>query len=433
MAIQPRRTRGDLQRRASALLAATIRRALTSLLARYLAATLGILALVLALAPTPRGVPTPEVWDYQRDHTALHGGGILNAYARTTLSLTTVTARTAIERQRDLHRYSLLDAHIGQPAARAVALLRTNWQLALEVTTAVALVALVIYRAAHTPHTRSWLAAILLLLTTTVLLTHPHTLSRAAAAPGRAVQTLSVAALTLTDPTRTPTAPGVTDTTHQIAHDYWTAFVADPVSRLQTGTPVLADAPPDTKPAARSFLAERISAVNDWALGRNGPERAVIATFALAYALPFALAVWALSMLATAAQALLWLLLLAGAAAAPLAVDPRWRPGVIRLWLKPLGGTAAVLAVATLTSLGTLRAATLINLGDEYLGMLLAGAILPAAAAALTIRRLLRRWRHRTPKPPTRKPLQPQPAGGQPSQPGQQQQNGRPEPLGGVA
>lgn len=445
MAIQPRRTRGQLQRRARVTLQLAARRAVTSLLARYLAAVTILLAAVLAIAPTPRDLPTPAVWDYQRERVALDGGGLLNSYARASVQVTTFTARTAIERQRDLHRFSLLETTAGQPAARAIATFRTHWQLALEAATTLALVGLVVWRALATPKRRLWLAGILLLLTTTVLVTHPHTTLRAAAVPGAAIQTLSVKLLTLTDPTGAPVAPSVTDAQHQIAADYWRAFVGDPLSRLQTGTGVLAAAPAGAKPGVLAFLAEHLTAVNDWALGRHGLERAVIATFALVYALPFALVVWALSMLATVAQALLWLLLVVALAVVPLAVEPRWRPAIRRLWLLPLGGSAAVLATATLASLGTLRLAALVRLGDQYVGMLLAGAVLPAAVLFLIGRRLLARWRthqHRrrttpTSKPPTRTPTtrqHPDPAHASTGTTGTQAPGaGQPKPLGGVA
>ena len=68
------------------------------------------------------------------------------------------------------------------------------------------------------------------------------------------------------------------------------AFVGEPLSRLQTGTTVLATAPPAGKAGVLGMLRARVTAVGDWAVGRRGPERAVIATLALAYVLPFALA-----------------------------------------------------------------------------------------------------------------------------------------------
>jgi hypothetical protein len=181
-----------------------------------------------------------------------------------------------------------------------------------------------------------------------------------------------------------------------VAGRYWTAFVAEPLSRLQTGTTVLATAPPTAKPGILRSLRGRVTAVGDWAVGRRGLERAVIATLALAYVLPFALLLVALAMLASCAQAMVWLLALAGPLVAPLAIDPRRRRAVLRWWLVPLGAALALLAASALAALVVIRAAELTHSADAYLGMLLAGSTAPLLAAALAARRLLGR---RPPRP----------------------------------
>jgi hypothetical protein len=428
MVMELRRTRADVQRRATRALARTARAAAGSLLTRYLAAVLVLLAGVMLLAPAPRDLPAPAVWDYQHEQVDVSGGGLLNGYATTLIGATAATARTAVERQRDLHRFSLLEATAGPPAARGVTTLADRGRLALEGATVAALIALVGYGVFGNPRRRVWMAAIGLLLGGTLLVTHPAAVLRAAAVPGEAVETASVRALTLTDPTRAPRAVSTAAAQQEIASEYWAQFVGGPLARMTTGSRTLADAPAAEKPAVLAFLAERISAVNDWAVGERGAERAVIATLALAYALPFALATWALSMLATAAQTLLVLLLLAGLAAIPAAVEPTWRARVKRLWLIPLAGSCGALAAASLLGLGTLRLATVIHGGDEYLGMLLGGAILPVAALALTTRYLVRRWRsRRTRKPPTPKPRR----GAKPAR--SPEPAGSPDALGGVA
>ena len=195
-----------------------------------------------------------------------------------------------------------------------------------------------------------------------------------------------------------------------VAGRYWTAFVGEPLSRLQTGTTVLATAPPEAKPGVLGSLRARVTAVGDWAIGRRGPERAVIATLALAYVLPFALALVALAMLASCAQALVWLLALAGPLVAPLAVDPRRRRAVLRWWLVPLAAALALLTAAALAALAVIRVAELTHAADAYLGMLLAGSAAPLLAAALAIRHLLaRRRRPAQPRalPGTRSPRHP--------------------------
>ncbi len=176
-----------------------------------------------------------------------------------------------------------------------------------------------------------------------------------------------------------------------VATRYWTAFVGEPLSRLQTGTTVLATAPPAGKAGVLGTLRARVTAVGDWAVGRRGPERAVIATLALAYVLPFALALVALAMLASCAQTLVWLLALAGPLVAPLAVDPRHRRAVLRWWLVPLAAALALLAGAALASLVVIRVAELTHAADAYLGMLLAGSTVPAPG---------RRPGHPPPPPP---------------------------------
>jgi hypothetical protein len=200
-----------------------------------------------------------------------------------------------------------------------------------------------------------------------------------------------------------------------VAARYWTAFVGEPLSRLQTGTTVLATAPPAGKAGVLRALRARVTAVGDWAVGRRGPERAVIATLALAYVLPFALALVALAMLASCAQTLVWLLALAGPLVAPLAVDPRRRRAVLRWWLVPLAAALALLAGAALASLVVIRVAELTHAADAYLGMLLAGSTAPVLAAALAIRRLLRQRparplalpSSRSPRQPTPRPSKP--------------------------
>jgi hypothetical protein len=176
-----------------------------------------------------------------------------------------------------------------------------------------------------------------------------------------------------------------------IAGRYWTAFVGEPLSRLQTGTTVLATAPPTAKAGVLGFLRGRVTAVGDWAVGRHGLERAVIATLALAYVVPFALLLVVLAMLAACAQAMVWLLCLVGPLVAPLAADPRRRRAVLRLWLLPLAAAVGLLACSALGALVVVRGAELAHAADAYLGMLLAGSTAPVLVAVLAVRRLLRR------------------------------------------
>jgi hypothetical protein len=369
------------------------------ILAAYLAAAFVLLAVVFALRPAHGQAPPAPAWDYQRETVALEGGGTLNAYARWAVRTTASVTRGSIERQRDVHRLSPLDYLTGQRAASALAGWRERHRLPLEGATLAAVCALAAWGTLRRRPGRVWLAALLMLVGLTLLVTRPQTATTMAAEAGTEVPNLLLRAAATADPSESvatagppaaaPSAAAVVQRT--VAARYWTAFVGEPLSRLQTGTTVLATAPPAGKAGVLRALRARVTAVGDWAVGRRGPERAVIATLALAYVLPFALALVALAMLASCAQTLVWLLALAGPLAAPLAVDPRHRRAVLRWWLVPLAAALALLAGTAIASLAVIRVAELTHAADAYLGMLLAGSTAPLLAAVLAVRRLLRR------------------------------------------
>jgi hypothetical protein len=374
-----------------------------TVLAAYLAAAFLLLAAVFALAPADRRTaPAAPTWDYQRETVALEGGGSLNAYARWAVRATAWLTRGSIERQRDVHRLSPLDFLAGEDAAGALAGWRERHRLPLEGATLAAVCALAAWGTLRRRPGRAWLVALLLLLGLTLLVTRPQTATHLAARAGLEVPKLLLRA-TAPAPGPDRGAAGAEAAQRAVAERYWTAFVAEPLSRLQTGTTVLATAPPADKGGLLGVLRARVRAVGDWAVGRHGPERAVIATLALAYVLPFALLLVALAMLASCAQALLWLLVLAGPLVAPLAVDPRHRRAVLRLWLVPLAAALALLASSAMAALAVIRLAELTHAADAYLGTLLAGSTAPVLLAVLAVRRLLRRRRAR-PRPSPRSP-----------------------------
>ena len=384
-------------------------------LAAYLAAAFLLLAVVFALRPATGPAPPAPTWDYQRETVALEGGGTLNAYARWAVRTTASVTRGSIERQRDVHRLSPLDHLAGQPAATSLAGWRERHRLPLEGATLAAVCALAAWGTLRRRPGRAWLVALLVLVGLTLLVTRPQTATSLAAQAGTAVPNLLLRAGATADPsgsvatTADPAVPSAAEAVQRtVAARYWTAFVGEPLSRLQTGTTVLATAPPAGKAGVLGTLRARVTAVGDWAVGRRGPERAVIATLALAYVLPFALLLVALAMLASCAQALVWLLALAGPLVAPLAVDPRHRRAVLRWWLVPLAAALALLAAAALAALVVIRVAELTHAADAYLGMLLAGSTAPLLAAALAIRHL-RRHRPARPQalPSPRSPRQP--------------------------
>jgi hypothetical protein len=368
--------------------------AMATVLVAYLVAAFVLLATVYALRPHRGAAPPAPTWDYQRETVALEGGGGFNAYARWAVRSTAWLTRGSIERQRDVHRLSPLDFLAGEAGARALAGWRERHRLPLEGATLVAAAGLAAWGTLRRRPGRVWLVALLVLLGLTVLVTRPQTATRLAGQAGVAVPNLVLRGGVQGDPSGSVAAtPGAGATQRTIAGRYWTAFVGEPLSRLQTGTTVLATAPPADKAGVLGFVRGRVTAVGDWAVGRRGLERAVIATLALAYVVPFALLLVVLAMLAACAQAMVWLLCLAGPLVAPLAVDPHRRRAVLRLWLLPLAAAVGLLACSALGALVVVRAAELAHAADAYLGMLLAGSTAPVAVAVLVIRRLVRRAR----------------------------------------
>jgi len=371
------------------------RRGLPVVLGAYLAGACVVLAAVFLAFPHRAGdppAPGSRTWDYQLETVALQGGGLLNAYARGAVAATAWLARGSIERQRDVHRLNLLAYLAGEPAAAATGRWLQAHRLALEGTTIGLLVGLAAWGVLRRPADRRWMVAILLLLTVTALVTRPLSATRLAGRAGVAVPNLVLRAAVQGDPTQ-ELRGGTQQVQQALATGYWTSFVAEPLSRLQTGTTVLAEAAPTRKPGVLGYLRGRIGAVNDWAIGRHGVERAVISTFAVAYVLPFALLLCALAMLASCAQALVFLLCLAAPVALSLAVEPRWRRAALRWWLAPLAAAVGLLAAAALASFLVVRLAELLHASDEYAGLLLAGSAWPALAGTLLARHLLRRRR----------------------------------------
>jgi len=353
-------------------------------LPRELAAAFLLLVLVLVLSPARPGQgPASPVWDYQHEQVVVAGDGPLNAYARTAMRATAWLGRASIERQRDVDRLNLLRFLAGEPLAAGMAGWRQRHQPALQGATAVAVLALVAFGVLARPARRTWLVVVLLLFGLTLLVTKPDTTMRVASAPSTAIPAGVAGLAGSPSPAGRAGAPPPADR-HALSGRYWIAFVAGPLSRLQTGSPVLASAPPAAKAGVLDSVRRRVPGVRAWAAGRHGLQRVVIATLALSYVLPFAVLLGVLAMVATCAQALLLLLGLATLGAMPLALEPRWRPAVTRWWLRPLLATALLLTAATLASLLVMWLATVLHGGDELIGTLLAGSIWPLLTGALT-------------------------------------------------
>jgi hypothetical protein len=372
-----------------------------TLLFRYLAVGFILLATVVVANPgAPKAPGDPDPWDYQREQVDVQGRGVLNAYARGGIHATAWLAKSSIERQRDMLRISLFDALVGAGAADSVGGWRARNADLLEAGTKAALLGLIAWGVVRRPAWRNLAVAALLLVVVTVVVTRPYSTVEAASRPGVFVPNAMLGMVTRIAPVGAGDQAGAEPTQRRLLAGYWRSFVAHPLSRMQTGTTVLGDAPPARKAGVLDALRKNVSAVNDWAVGRRGPERAFIATSALGYVLPFAVGLGALAMVAACAQTLLFLLCLGGLFALPLAVaGRRQRRALVRFWLAPLLGSLALLAAASLLSFMVVRAAETLHASDEYVGLLLAGSTWPALAAFL-IGRWLTRRRQRLGPPP---------------------------------
>jgi hypothetical protein len=365
-----------------------------TLLFRYLAVGFILLATVVVANPgTPGAGADPDPWDYQREQVDVQGRGVLNAYARTAVRATAWLAKSSIERQRDMLRLSLFDVLVGAGTADSLGGFRAANAQLLEAATKAALLGLIAWGVIRRPAWRSLTVAALLLVVVTVVLTRPYTTVEMAARPGVMIPNTMLDVVTRVAPEGVMGSEADGEPTQRwLLTRYWRSFVAHPLSRLQTGTTVLAEAPPGRKANVLEALRKNVSAVNDWAVGHRGPERAFIATSALGYVLPFAVGLGVLAMVAACAQTLLFVLCLAGLFVLPLAVaGRRHRRALVRFWLAPLLGSAAVLAGASLLSFVVVRAAETLHASDEYVGLLLAGSTWPALAAFLIGRWLTRR------------------------------------------
>jgi len=362
-------------------------------LARELAAVFLLLVVVLMAGPSrPGDGPASAPWDYQREQIVVAGDGPLNAYARAAMRATAWLGRASIERQRDVDRFNLLHFLAGEPAAVAVADWRQGHELALRGGTAAAVGVLIGFGVLARPARRTWLVAVLLLLGLTLLVTKPDTTMRMASAPSTAIPAGVAGLAGSPSPAGPAGAPAHAATNRRaLATRYWTSFVAAPLSRVQTGSPVLAGAPPAAKAGVLDAVRRRVPGVGAWAAGRHAAERVVIATLALSYVLPFAVLLGVLAMVATCVQALLLLLGLGTLVAVPLAVDPRWRPAVARWWLGPLLASLLLLSAAASASLLVMWVATALRSSDELLGTLLAGSAVPVLAGVLALWWLRRR------------------------------------------
>jgi hypothetical protein len=366
-------------------------RRLPGVLGRYLTGVFVLTTLVLVTAPAaPSERPNPTAAS-ALERIQIDGGGI-NTLTRTGMRATAWTTAHAIQRQRDLLAPNPLATRLLAPLATRLNAWRAlnADRLAWCAMTAVAV--LVGYGVLGRPRSRTWALMLLLLLAWTVAATRPQATLHAAQTPGLATSRLAVA---LVGPHDHDERPAVAQA--KLGDQFWTAFVTQPFSRVQTGSSILAQAPPEQRTGLLGLLGRQVAELNQRMLGGHSLERALIATLALLATLPFAAAVAACAMAAWLAQILLLLLCLASLVTVPLLLDRHSRPLLVRWWLRPLAGALALTAVATLASIGVTELAVALAGAGEAVARLLTGAAFAALFVALTgwsLRRWARRLTH---------------------------------------
>ena len=368
------------------------------LLGRYLAAVGMLLGLTVALAPAPateRAGPRPA---HRVEVIQVDGAG-LNAVTRTAMRATAWTSALAVERQRDLLAPSPLASRVLGPLAARFSVWRDANRTHLATSSITAVTVLIFYGVMAKPTRRSWARMVLLLLVWSMLATYPQTVLHAASLPGQGTTRLMMALVGHTD------QAGHADDAdadarpvavqQRLGDGFWTAFVTQPFSRVQTGSAVLAQAPPEQRTGLLGVLRERVEAIDRRVGGGAAFERALAAMVALASTVPFATAIAASSVAAWLAQTVLLLLCLTALAFAPLLLlDARARLLLVRCWLTPLLGALALTGVASAASFGILWLAVTLASAGEGVTRILSGSGFAAGCVLLTAWRL-RRWARR--------------------------------------
>jgi hypothetical protein len=365
----------------------TRRRRMRGLLGRYLAVVGALLGLTVTLAPDPAGEQAGPPPAHRVEVIQVDGGG-LNTLTRFAMRGTAWTSALAVERQHDLLAPSPLVSRVLTPMAVRFSAWRDANRRQLTTSAITAVTVLLFYGILGRPARRSWAQMVLLLLIWSVLATYPTTALRAVSLPGQATTWLLVE---LVGRSGEPGAQPATLIQSGLGDQFWTAFVTQPYSRVQTGSAVLAQAPPEGRSGLLGTLREQVAAIGRRAGGGAAAERALTATVAFGSALPFAAAIGTCSVAGWVAQSLLLLLCLTVIALAPvLLLDVRARLLLVRWWLIPLLGGLALAALASAASFGAVwLAVTLAGLGES------AARMFTGSAFALACVLLAGRWVHR--------------------------------------
>jgi hypothetical protein len=357
----------------------------------YLAGVFLLLLLVLAVTPpAPQAEQPGRAPAHRLEPVQVRGGG-LNNFTRWAIQGAAWSTAQAVDRQGDLLAPSPLVSRLLGPLTRRVGVWRDANRAFLLSIVLTAIVVLVLGGILTRPVQLRWLLVLGVVLVWSVTAAYPRAVLRAASLPGDAATRLVVAVAG-------PATPGGADpgaAQARLGEQYWTAFVTQPYSRVQTGTSVLAQAPPAQRASLLNTLARKVASIAGRVNGDHALERAVTGVLALASAVVFALAVTACSALGWLAQSLLFLLCLAAVVGFPVLVgDARARRLLPRWWLLPLLGALGLTVAGTLGSILAAKAAVALAGTGEAVGRLCTGSIVALLLVLLAVRwwrRLARR------------------------------------------
>jgi hypothetical protein len=239
----------------------------------YLVGVFVLLALVLLLAPPAQPADGAErAPAYKVEVVQVDGGGV-NSLVRGGLRGAAWSTAQAIERQHALLAPSPLVSRMLAPLAARWSGWRDTQARPLMLLVIVAVGMLALHGMLTRPTSRSWLLMIALLVVWSVAACYPRHLLHAAELPGQATSRLTVALVGPTvNPKDTGDQPAVAQ--RQLGDRWWTEYVTDPLSRAQTGSTILTQAPPEQRGSLFATLQQQVRVVRERALGRDGGERA---------------------------------------------------------------------------------------------------------------------------------------------------------------
>jgi hypothetical protein len=364
------------------------------LLVRYLyaAGALLIVALVV-LPPAPSEQPDATV-AHRVERLRIDGRGPLSGLGRGSLRASAWLAAATIDRQRELLDPTPLAARTQKPLTRALHAWNEPRNNSLRLS-AVAVAMVLAALAAMARRRRNFAVALVGVLVAAVMVTRPATTLATAGFPGRVAVATAFRVVGSPGPSlqlgqpSLEADPDLVAAQKRVGDQYWTAFVTTSISRADTATPILAQA----EPARRAPLLEQVQRglVGGREGSAGGVQRAVVGVSAFAAVAVSAVAASTFTMVASIAQALLFVLCLVALLATPLVFDRRcwWVLG--RGLLAPMLGAAVLVFVAALGSWLVTTLAVSVAAAGEWLLSLASGSMVAAIAGWFGVRWLVRR------------------------------------------